>query len=268
MNSEGLAETGEVGFSVVIPVHNEAKMLAYTLPSIYGLKPKEAIFVLDRCTDSTEKVTREFWKKYDSGEVKLVLLKVQRKSKWRMHLNFLYDLGIRKAKSQVVLLSQADILHDYVEIRKNIKDALHRIVSFAVLEHPHIAPWNYFVTKSLQLIGELSNLTRFSGLVAVSKRYYLTCPLTASDLFNFDTQLQVNFERKGYAFRFLLSKNLNLRPWVRSKLWNLGVDKFKVKKPLWKVLLFSIIRLMPEVFAGYLHAKLSTNNRSLVMHLV
>jgi len=261
MNGEGLAESGEVSFSVVIPVHNEAKMLSYTLPSIHGLEPKEVIFVLDRCTDSTEKIVKEFWKTHVSSEVKTVLLNVQKKSKWRIHLNFLYDLGIRKAESPIILLSQADIIHDYVEIRKN-KDALQGIVSFAVLEHPHLAPWNHFVTMCLQLFGYAFNLTRFSGVVAFSKQCYLTCPLTANDLLNFDTQLQVNFEKKKYAYSFVISKNLNLRPWVRSKLWNLGVDKYSVKKSLWKVLLFSVVRLMPEVFAGYLYARISENTIS------
>lgn len=257
MNSEGLAESGEVSFSVVIPVYNEAEMLVYTLPSIYGLKPKEVIFVLDRCMDSTEKVIKGFWRKHDSGEVKLVMLKFQKKSKWRMHLNFLYDFGIRNAQSEIVLLSQADILHDYRKIRRNIKNALHGMISFSVMEHPHLAPWNHFVTKTLQIAGSTFDVQPFSGVVAFSKEHYMTCLLSSNDSFNFDTQLLVNFKKKGYSYVYALSRNLNLRSWIRSKLWNVGVYKYRLKKPLWKVLLFSIVRLMPEVFVGYLHAKIN-----------
>ena len=65
--------------------------------------------------------------------MKFVLLRVQKKSNWKINSNFLYDLGIRKAESEIVLLSQADILDDYGKIRRNIKDALHGMVSFAVL---------------------------------------------------------------------------------------------------------------------------------------
>jgi len=261
MNSEGLAEPDEVGFSVVVPVHNEAKMLDYTLPSIHGLKPKEVIFVLDRCTDSTEKIIKGFWKKYNSEKVKLVLLRVQQKSTWRMHLNFLYDLGIRKAQSKIVLLSQADILHDYGKIRRNIKDALHGMVSFAVLEHPHIAPWNHFVTKTLQIVGSAFGVKPFSGVVAFSKEYYMTCRLLSNDSFNFDTQLLASFKNKGYSYVYVLSRNLNLRPWIRSKFWNVGMDRYTAKKPFWNVLLFSFVRFMPEVFAGYLYAKLKSKSQ-------
>lgn len=258
MNSEGLAEPDEVSFSVVVPVHNEAKMLGYTLPSIHGVKPEEVIFVLDRCTDSTEKIIKGFWKKYNSEKVKLVLLRVQQKSTWRMHLNFLYDLGIRKAQSKIVLLTQADILYDYGKIKGNIADALYGMVSFAVLPHPHISFWNHFVNRSLQLFGGILGIARFSGVIAINKEHYLSCSLATEDLFNFDTQLKINFKKKAY--KFVLSKNLNLRPWVRSKLWNLGVDKYKAGTPFWKVMFFSIIRLMPEVLTGYLHAGLSEDN--------
>ena len=261
MNSEGLVEPDGVGFSAVIPVHNEAKMLRYTLPSIHGLKPKEVIFVLDRCTGSTEKIIRDFWKKRDCGEMKLVLLRVRKKSKWKIHLNFLYDLGIGKAKSEIVLLSQADVLHDYGKIRRNIKDALHGMVSFAVSEHPHIAPWNHFVTKTLQIVGSTFGVKPFSGVVAFSKEYYMTCRLSSNDSFNFDTQLLVSFKNKGHSYVYVLSRNLNLRPWIRSKLWNVGMDRYAAKKPFWNVLLFSLVRFMPEVFAGYLCARLKNKSQ-------
>lgn len=249
------ASLGMVNFSVVVPVHNEAEMLTYSLPSLCKLGSKEVIFVLDRCTDSTEKVIKEFWKRHDSVKPKLVLLRFEERSRWRMHLNFLYDLGIRKARSEVALLSQADHLLDYVRIKDNVNYALGGMVSFAVLEHPHICPWNHFVTNTLHVIGGLFDLPSFGEIIGIEKQLYLSRPLTSDDLFSFDTQLRIVVEEKKYAYRFVRTKSLSLRPWVRSKLWSLGVDKYKAKKRLWKVLLFSLLRLMPEVFAGYLHAK-------------
>lgn len=260
VNDESVNETRMVDFSVVIPVHNEAAMLACTLHPLYRLKPREVIFVLDRCTDSTERAINAFWKKYDFGEVKLVLLKVRKKSRWRLHLNFLYNLGIRKAKSKIVLLSQADILHDYVKIRKNIKEALNGMISFAVLEHPHSAPWNHFITKILQNFGDLFGVQPFSGVVAFGKEHYMTCPLKSSDSLNFDTQLHENFLRKGYLYTYVLSENFNIRPILvfkggRSKLWSVGVDRYRLRKPFLKILLLSFVRFTPEIVAGYLHAK-------------
>lgn len=244
-----------VNFSVIVPVHNEAEMLTYTLPSLCKLEPKEAIFVLDRCTDSTEKVIEEFWKTHVYDELKLVLLKVHEKSKWRIHLNFLYDLGIRRARSKVILLSQADHLLDYQRIKDNANYALRGMVTFGVSEHPHILPWNHFVTNTLHILSNISNIPSFGEVIGISKERYLCRPLASEDSFSFDTQLRIILEEKKYPYRFVRTKSLSLRPWVRRKLWGLGVDKCKAKKRLWKVLLFSLLRLMPEVFAGYLHAK-------------
>jgi glycosyltransferase involved in cell wall biosynthesis len=263
MSSDSTDNVGELGLGVVIPVHNEAETLLSTLPSISNLRIREAIFVLDRCTDSTDKVLERFWEKHKLGDAELVLLRIQKKSDWRIHLNFLYDLGIKKAKSQIILLSQADILHDYATINKNIEIALQGTVSFAVLEHPHIAPWNHFVTKMLQTIGAYFSVQRFSGVIAFCKEHYQTCPLTPEDSLNFDTQMQVNFERKGYPYIYVTTRNLNVRPTLvslagRDKLWNVGVDRYKLRKPLWKILLISFLRLVPEVVAGYFHAKLKS----------
>jgi len=263
MGSEETDDVGELGFGVVIPVHNEAETLIYTLPSISNLRIKEVIFVLDRCTDSTDKILERFWKKNKLRDAEFVLLRIQKKSNWKIHLNFLYDLGIKKAESRIILLSQADILHDYMTINKNIKNALHGTMSFAVLEHPHIAPWNHFVTKMLQTFGASFGVQRFSGVIAFRKEHYETCSLTPEDLLNFDTQMQVNFKKKGYPYTYVTSRNLNMRPTLvsmagRDKLWKVGVDRYKLKKSLWKVLLFSFLRLTPEVVAGYFYAKLKS----------
>ena len=268
---ENRANNMTLDFSVIIPVHNEAEILRYTLRSIYNLEPREIIFILDRCTDNTEKIIKSFWKKTNLGnKVKLMLLKVDKKSHWRLHLNFLYDFGIRSAVSAIVLLSQADILHDYVTIKNKINLASHGLVSFAVLEHPHISPWNHFVTKTLRRASKFFDIQRFSGLIALNKKYYLACPLTSNDFLNFDTQIQENFRRKGYRYKYVPSNNFNLRPSLVShggyfKLWKVGEDRYLMKKPFLKVLALSLARLTPEVLVGYLHAKYSMVNQKMEM---
>jgi len=254
-----------VTFSIVMPIHNEEKFLPYSLPSIFNLKPDEVILIFDRCTDRSikiaKKISERFLKRFRSKIMKIEMVEVNEKSRWRMHLNFLYDLGIRKSKSKVVLLSQADIVYDYLKIRENIKRALYGMVSFSVTEHPHISPWNHFVTVTLQRLGVAIGFQRFSGLIAFSKEHYLTCPLTCDDQLNFDTQLLINFNMKEYPYIYVMSKNFNLRPMLvfrgeREKLLKVGVDRYKMGKPFWNVLLLSIIRLTPEVLSGYIHAKL------------
>jgi len=107
---------------------------------------------------------------------------------------------------KIVFLSQADILHDYEKINRNIKDAFHGMVSFAVSPHPHISARNHFVNKSLYSFGDALDLTRFCGVVAINKQQYSSCVLTTKDSSNFDTQLKLSFEKKGYAHKFVLSE--------------------------------------------------------------
>lgn len=75
----------------------------------------------------------------------------------------------------------------------------------------------------------------------------MTFPLAQDDSFSFDTQLLLNFENESRYYVCLLSRNINLRPWSRSRLRNIGIDRYKAKKPSWNVLLFSLVRFVPEV---------------------
>ncbi|MFW9795053.1 MAG: glycosyltransferase family A protein, partial [Candidatus Thorarchaeota archaeon] len=255
-----------VRFTVIIPVHNEAQILSYTLPSIYRLDAEKAIFVLDRCADSTELTITRFWNEKHPNHVDLELIEVKERSKWRKHLGFLYNLGLEKAKSEIVLLSQADIYHDYVRIKENIQDARRRVISFSVSEHPHISPWNHFVTVVLQKLRYVLGGNPFSGLLAISKEQYLKCPLTSEDQLNFDTQLQSNFKKKGCSYNFIFSRSFNLRPALvfrggHEKLLDVGVDRYRIGKPFSNVSLLSIIRLTPEVLVGYMQAKLNGSAR-------
>lgn len=230
--------------SVVIPVHNEANILPLTSDSIYAFKADETIFILDRCTDGTPKSIEQHY----LGNIHIFIVK--QKHGWNYHLNFLYDLGIRNAKNPIVLLSQADIILDVI-IKKHLNFALGNMVSFGVSEHPHVSPWNHFITRALQSFGSKIGIQCFSGVLAINKNEYLSHPLKPSDLFMFDTQLQQNFPN----YKFESSHNLNVRPWTRNKLWRLGLDRYHLGKSLWNALLFSMLRLAPKVFAGYAYGK-------------
>ena len=98
------------------------------------------------------------------------------------------------------------------------------------------------------------------GVVAFSKEHYMTRSLTQDDSFNFDMQLLLNFKNESYCYVYVSSGNLNLRPWDRSRLRNIGIDRYEAKKPFWNVLLFLLVRFMPEVFAGYLCARLKSKS--------
>jgi len=51
-------------FSVVVPIHNEAKYLPYSLPAIYRLEPDEVILIFDRCTDESLEISKNISEKF------------------------------------------------------------------------------------------------------------------------------------------------------------------------------------------------------------
>ena len=119
MINESLNKTKQINFSIVIPVHNEFNMLIQTLPSIFQLEAKEIIFVLDRCTDRTKELIEDFQSRFHFKRVDTRILSIEFKSQWNSHLNFLYDVGIKNARSEINLLSQADVLLDSERINNS-----------------------------------------------------------------------------------------------------------------------------------------------------
>lgn len=241
-------------FSVVIPVHNEENVLRITLPSIFNLDAAEFIFVLDRCTDGTKRLV----KKYD----KVKTVEVSEKSDWGNHLNFLYDLGIRQAKAEIVFLSQADVIPDFQLINKTIHKAEEAMVSYGVLQHIHCSPWNSMVNQVLQYVSRVTGIKGFSGTFAFPRKVYPSqLRLTRELTVNFDSYIFKRWKQFKLPYFYFPSKSVNIRPCLKMafrftrRQYELGVAKYKFGKSLLKVALFSYIRFTPSVLVGYLKAK-------------
>ena len=102
----------------------------------------------------------------------------------------------------------------------------------------------------------------FSGLLALDRQIYEQIRLTSNLETNFDGYLYQQIKQKGIPYVYIQTDTVNLRPCLRftwkfnRRLWRLGVGKYKLGKPFWKVLLFSYMRLTPSVMVGYLQAKI------------
>ena len=253
---------------MVLPVHNEEKLLPYTLPNLFRLRPEEVILVLDRCTDRSEVIARMVQRRRFT-DIPLRPIKVEEKSEWSLHLNYLYDLGIRSARSDVVLLTQADVLLDYRRIPRYLRLAQEGgLVSFGVSGHPHLTPYNGFITMRLVRIGDLVGIEKFSGTLAFSKQTYRRIALTPGTPHNFDTHLLEEAKRRDVPYHFIPTRNFNLRPRLKASLrfdrilWELGVAKYRAGKRFHKVLAYSLLRMTPAVMAGWLQAKLASEQPS------
>ena len=235
--------------SVVMPVHNEELMLPITLPTVFNLKPREIILVEDRCEDRTDEIAGDIGNRYP--DVKLVRIRVSQNSDWTHHLNFLYDLGIRNASSEIVLLTQADLLLDSRQILKNIHFAENGIVNFTETYRGNL--WSTLVIRFLSMLP----IRKFPGsVIAMNRSIYLRDNFRSKDLRWFDALIFRRFVIQKNAPCFVInSRNVNLRPYPKARLYEMGMDNYKDGKAMWKVLLFAMTRGQPLVFAGYIHAR-------------
>jgi len=156
---------------------------------------------------------------------------------------------VEHANSDIILFTQADVYLDS-KIRKILKTFHGTPQVFRVLPIPNTF-WRLIqYTDSMVL----TSLTKgFHGVFAVSKLRYLADPLTEDEKLNFDSAMLQKW-RKQYEYYKTFC--FNLRPFTpRSRLYSLGRTKAKAGKPFFKVLAFSMVRLMPEVLIGYIHAR-------------
>ena len=237
--------------SVILPVHNEEDMLKRTLPSIFKLDADEWIFIIDRCSDRSQKLIEIYGKKLNRN---FKFLTVKSKSDWRRHVNFLFDLGVRSASSEKVFRTAADIMQDYKRVNSYLRTNFD-MVSFAVYPAPSsfFAFGNMFTSWSIRHFPFLKK--GFTGTFVITKEKYFKCPLSKDDELLFDTILYKRFRENRFTYYFAHAFNLNLRPYVKEKRYSIGVARAKLKQPLVKVLLLSAIRLMPEIFVGYWYTR-------------
>lgn len=93
--------------SVVVGVHNEEKYLPYCLGSLWKAPVDEFIFVLDRCTDRSEEIVREFTAYHSNSKI---IHKTEKS--WIQPVIEVFDEGAKHASGEYVFLVPADAVMD------------------------------------------------------------------------------------------------------------------------------------------------------------
>lgn len=245
-----------MNFSVVTPIHNEAKRLPYSLPLIYQIEPEEVILIFDRCTDRSLQVAKEISQKFGyQSRTKFIELN-QESPGWNRRLAFLYRYGYRIARNDIILTVDADIILD-----KRVKNYLNmigkneiRLISFSFIPYPYTI--QFFIGK---LISLLSPKKGESGIHFFSKQAWLE---TEDEEFvkkvfrASDTQLHLSIEKK-YRREHIKTKTIHLRPREKKRdHYIMGLTHWmNIKRPLWKEIIYSIVYLRPMMVVGYFHAR-------------
>jgi glycosyltransferase involved in cell wall biosynthesis len=126
-------------FSVVMPIHNEAKLLKFSLPSVLRLDPTETILLFDNCTDDSYNVAVQITKRMNYFEKTVFkIVTAQEGSGFSFRPTFLRRMGYLMAKYNKVLKTDADLILDF-KIKNYIpmlgNDDV-RIINFEYLDFP------------------------------------------------------------------------------------------------------------------------------------
>jgi glycosyltransferase involved in cell wall biosynthesis len=240
-----------------MPIHNEEKLLSYSLPSIFRLKPDEVILIFDRCTDSSLGVAEKISKHYNySSRTRFIELN-EPSPEWRNRIAFLRRYGFNLTKNGVILNTDADMVLD-----EKIVDSLPLVgknaigmVLFSFKPYPRtFQSFVRFLVSPFTPIG-----SGFGGLSAFSKKVWQETEDQESVKKIYrteDTHLHSAISRK-YKTIFVKTNALHLRERESDKLHFLkGVTRWKDKRtPLWEVIIHSFIYLRPLVLSGYLKAR-------------
>lgn len=242
-------------FTVILPVHNEAEMLPYTLRSIFDLGPDEVIFGLDRCTDSSESVIRGYAKRVNYGGA--LTLRVFAEGDgvgWAFRPGYLRRELYRMARNDVILNTSADIRLDPL-IRDHIeRNPEYKLLSFGYLDYP-FNPQTFIKT----IISATTPIHGYAGLLSFSRDAWLE----TEDLEELkkiprgeDTHLQLAIAKRHPA-KHINTWSLHLRPnETRLDHYNRGLaahHQLHIGIP--RAFVSSFVMLRPALFTGYIHAR-------------
>jgi glycosyltransferase involved in cell wall biosynthesis len=244
-------------FTVITPIHNEAKYLPYSLPSIYRLDPDEVILIFDRCTDNSKKISEEIAREAGFAHRTEFIEMNSPSPEWTFRKAFIRRYGYKLARNDVILNVDADMYLD-TSINEHIgivgKNGV-GIVSFGYLDKPYSV--RSFIKR---IITSLFPFKGFSGLFAFSKRAWVNTESEESArriILSEDSHLCINIMR-GYSRRFFNTRTLHMRPNENTRRHFMrGIAYWATvrERSTLRMLLHSILMIRPAVLSGYLYAK-------------
>lgn len=243
-----------------MPIHNEERLLPFSLPSVYELNPDEVVLLFDWCSDRSLDVALNIASRFGMRERTVCCDVDSRKSSYRWSHSFGRCYGSEVAKYNVVLFTAADMILDkkigaYVELIGKDNVAL---ISFVHKNYP--VDWRLLV-KRLLVKTKTRGLGKDRWLGAImlfDKRCAFECESKESlnKVVNAqDTHLQMAVATK-YKTLCFNSDTVHLRPmeskrhYLRGRLY--WVD---LKRSFLVTLLSSVMVLRLNLLKGYIHAR-------------
>ncbi len=239
-----------------MPIHNEEKLLPYSLPSVFTLNPSETILLFDHCTDNSKKIAYDITAKHQMlHKVKFVDVNSLQAS-FKFSHAFLRYYGSKISTNDIVLLTNADMVLD-PEIINHIdsvgKDNL-GLISFLYVNYP--VDWRLLIKR---LFSNFRHKNLLGPILLYNRNYGFELEdinkLKKIELGQ-DTHLQQAISKK-YKTLCHTSKTVHLRPMESQRHYRRGKHYWnQLHKPFLYTLLSGIMVLRFNLLKGYIHARL------------
>ena len=248
--------------SVIMPIHNEEEYLPCSLKSLKEIEDQifEFIFVLDRCTDNSENLVRQWF-----PAAKIIKKDV---GKWRNPIAENFQIGFEASKGDVICVHDADVTtpRNLLSLLEELKNDVACVspTLFTCKEESFLNFLYYYWEKTRKIapLGEQP-----MGALRLARRDCLEKVGGFKDVPAQDTQLDIDLRKAGY--QSIIAKNVihyhlrkfSFRKAIRGQIKD-GRMRRQIDMPFWRVLGHAILRLRPFVLCGYLLKKSATSNRA------
>lgn len=249
--------------SVIMPIHNEEEYLPCSLKSLKNIEDQifEFIFVLDRCTDNSENLVRQWF-----PAAKIIKKDVCR---WRNPIAENFQTGFAASKGDIICVHDADVTTPS-DLLSLLEELTNDVVSvsptlFTCKEESFLNFMYYYWEKTRKFapLGEQP-----MGALRLVRRDCLERVGGFKDVPAQDTQLDIDLRKAGYQSK--IAKNVihyhlrkfSFRKAIRSQIKD-GRMRRQIDMPFWRVLGHAILRLRPFVLCGYLLTKPATSDTAI-----
>jgi glycosyltransferase involved in cell wall biosynthesis len=239
--------------------HNEEKYIKKALESVFlqTVKPEKVIVVLDRCTDRTGEIVKEF-------PVEVI---EKREKRWENSYAENLELARLRIDSEFYAIVDADVVlePDYFK------------VLLCEISDKDACIGGKIVTRSGTFLGRLISIWektyRFSpsrrprGCALLIRKNVLDMMGGFADVPAPDTYVQDKALKLGYGVRVTIKaeahhiRDITLKKTIRAQ-FSAGMARYVQRKGLVRTFLHSLVRLRPFVFIGYLYGLLIRKKKS------
>lgn len=250
-------------YSVVIPVHNEARILPITLPTVLKFEPDEIVIVFDRCTDKSYEVARKIIRDHGFLDRFTPVFKRKPAPDWNHQLAHTRHIGFERAKYDRILNVSSDFF-----LKDDPRKYLHLLgknrIGMITYRYMDYTIFN-FSSIPANILGRISKflpiMEPFTGMYAVYKPYWKAVGGFSKEITGCeDTYIYNALKRAGFKIIYahdVSYYNTRVKHYP-ERIFNIGFQYWKIlRAPLWKAILRSVVRGRPHFLKGYLAARYS-----------